>query len=250
MFGWIRKWRRRKWAKRPFPDHWKVYLEQHVPFYTTLPREMTEPFLARLKVFVWEKYFFPGKGLDEVTDEMKVVIAAAAIRLILYRDLSYYDRLTEIVVYPDAYRHPEGEGVILGEAHNWGVVVLSWSAVLHGLKNPYDGMDTATHEFAHVLDRRGGSFNGTPPLDEYANYRPWARVMSRHYLALRKNKRRQRKVLRSYGATNEVEFFAVATEAFFEKSLQMKKQTPDLYQELSDFYGCDPAAQKTTERTR
>jgi hypothetical protein len=75
------------------------------------------------------------------------------------------------------------------------------------------------------------------------HYRPWAEVMSHHYLKLREGKRLQRKVLRSYGATNEAEFFAVATESFFEKPEQMRKRAPDLYDELKRFYGFDPAGE-------
>jgi Mlc titration factor MtfA (ptsG expression regulator) len=113
--------------------------------------------------------------------------------------------------------------------------------VLSGLANPKDGHDTATHEFAHVLDRTDGSFDGTPELRARPHYRAWADVMSRHYLKLRDRRGKVKRVLRNYGATNEAEFFAVATESFFEKPEQMKKQTPDLYEELSQFYGFDPA---------
>jgi Mlc titration factor MtfA (ptsG expression regulator) len=60
-------------------------------------------------------------------------------------------------------------------------------------------------------------------------------VLSGHYLHLRTNPERSR-VLRAYGATNEAEFFAVATEAFFEKPEQLKKRAPDLYQQLDRFY--------------
>jgi Mlc titration factor MtfA (ptsG expression regulator) len=87
----------------------------------------------------------------------------------------------------------------------------------------------------------GGAFDGTPELRARAHYRPWAQVMSRNYLALRRGARRARKVLRRYGGTNEAEFFAVATEAFFEKPHQMRKHAPELYAELQRFYRWDPA---------
>jgi len=199
-------------------------------------------FLKKLKVFVWEKHFI-GAGGMEITDEVKVVIAATAVRLILHLDLDYYDRLTEIIVYPDHYRHPEQrDGYTMGEAHQWGTVVLSWRAVLHGLKNQHDGQDTATHEFAHVLDRGGGRFDGTPVLRSRGDYQPWAEVMSRHYLELKEYGPAQRKVLDMYGSINEAEFFAVASEAFFEKAKKMQEVLPDLYDTLKQFYGWDPAA--------
>jgi hypothetical protein len=73
-----------------------------------------------------------------------------------------------------------------------------------------------------------------------AHYHPWAQVMSEHFFALRGRERAQRKVLRAYGAQNEAEFFAVATEAFFEKPARMKELTPELFEQLKQFYGADP----------
>ena len=225
------------------PSEWLAHLEEHVPFFDKLNErkgDVRERFLENLKVFVWEKVFIGAGGL-EMTDEVKVVIAATAVRLVQNLDLKIYDDLTEIVVYPYDYTHGDGDGMVLGEAHTWGTVVLSWPSVLAGLKNPEDGHDTATHEFAHVLDIAGGSFDGTPPLRSREDYGAWAKVLSVHYYNLQKRKRKERKVLREYGATNEAEFFAVATESFFEKPKQMKEHTPELYEELKAFYGLDPA---------
>lgn len=242
MFGLIHRWRRRQLERRPFPDEWHTHLDAHVSFLRCCEGDLTERFLTYLKVFVWEKHWI-GAGGMAITDEVKVVISAAAARLVLYLDLSYYDRLTEIVVYPSHYKHPDDDDTImLGEAHVWGTVVLSWQAVLHGLHNPADGHDTATHEFAHVLDRYGGAgANGTPRLRASADYRPWGEVMERHYLALRAGEPKEREALRMYGATNEAEFFAVATEAFFERGRVMLENMPDLYKTLRRFYGFDPA---------
>jgi Mlc titration factor MtfA (ptsG expression regulator) len=239
MFGLLRAWKRRRLAKRPFPEQWLPYLEQRVGFYPQLPEQWRDRFHELLKVFVWDKHFI-GAGGMEITDEVRVVIGAAAVRMVLHLDLSYYDRLTEIVVYPSHYKHPDEEGAILGEAQSWGTVVLAWDAVVQGLKNIHDGHDTATHEFAHVLDRADGAFDGTPVLRALSSYHPWAEVMSHHYGRLKKRARPERKALRSYGAKNEAEFFAVATESFFEKPEQLHKRTPDLYDLLKRFYGCDP----------
>ena len=241
MFGLYRRFRRGRLVERPLPDAWLGYLGEHVPFFADLDGELRGRFLDYLKIFVWEKHWIAAGGM-EITDEVKVVIAAAAVRLALHLDMTIYDRLTEIVVYPSHYKHPDDdEGIIFGEAQDWGTVVLSWEAVVQGLANPRDGHDTATHEFAHVLDRNDGSFDGTPELRAFGDYRPWAEVMSRHFLALRDRERDERRVLRDYGATNEAEFFAVATESFFEKPRQMKERTPDLYEEMMRFYGFDPA---------
>ncbi|QRK10752.1 zinc-dependent peptidase [Archangium violaceum] len=239
MSGLFRTLRRRRLLRRPFPPEWLGYLEQRVPFFRELAPPQRERFLEQLKVFAWEKEFI-GAGGFSITDEVRAVVSATAVRLVLYLDLSYYDRLREVIVYPDAFRIPDRTGVVLGEAKNWGTVILSWQSVLAGLRNPHDGHSTATHEFAHVLDREDGAFDGTPQLRRYSHYRAWASVMGEHFLKLRQGRSLERQVLDDYGALNEAEFFAVATESFFEKPLQMREKTPALYEELRRFYGGDP----------
>ena len=226
----------------PVDPRWFDILNERVPFFATLGEGLRERFIADLRVFVGEKHWIEAGGM-EITDEVKVVIAAAAVRLTLHLDIDVYNRLTEIVVYPSHYVHPDKDEdtVVFGEAHNWGTVVLSWDAVIHGLADPRDGHDTATHEFAHVLDRADGSFDGAPELRASEHYRAWAEVMTHHFDGLRDGKRKIRRVLRDYGATNEPEFFAVATESFFEKPHSMKDKLPELYDELRRFYGFDPA---------
>lgn len=240
MFGILRTLRRRRLARQAFPTAWIEILEKRVPFYSKLEGALRERFLTSVLIFAEEKDFIAAGGF-EMTDEARVSISAAAVRLILHLDISAYDRLREILVYPEAFRRPGEDQWVLGEAHTWGTVVLAWKSVRLGLANEFDGHDTASHEFAHVLDRAGGAFDGTPELRAHAHYRPWAQVMTRNYMALRRGGRKARKVLRNYGATNEAEFFAVATEAFFEKPQQMREHTPELYAELQRFYRGNPA---------
>ncbi len=242
MFGLWRGWRRRRLARRPFPEQWEAILKERFPAAASLSAEEAERFRTLLKVFLWEKHWFGAQGL-EVTDEMKVVISAAAARMILGLSLEAYDRLTEIVIYPSHYVHPGESGqAVFGEAHRWGVVVLSWDAVKHGIANEEDGHDTAMHEFAHVMDASTGAFDGTPPLHAAADYHVWAKVCTEHFRRLDASPHKS--VVRRYGATNEAEFFACATEAFFEKSVQLEKRAPDLYAELKRYYRLDPAAKR------
>ena len=242
VLGFLRKRRRSRLTAQPFPDAWDAILVEQVPFYRRLDPALLERFQEMIRIFESEKHFIGARGFA-VELLHRVVISAAAIRLILHQDLTFYDRLTEIVVYPFDYMHPgDDDTLVLGEAHYFGTVVLSWPAEMRGLRNPCDGQDTALHEFAHVLDRDGGSFNGTPRLRATEDYRVWAEVMTHHFEHLRAQAPTERQVLRDYGATNEAEFFAVATEAFFERPVTMKRLTPDLYRELSRFYGFDPAS--------
>jgi Mlc titration factor MtfA (ptsG expression regulator) len=240
MFGWWRRRRRRKVRAQPLPPAWPEILARTAPFVARLRDADRTQLFGDVQVFLAEKHFVGAGGL-EITDEIRVTVAASAVRLTLHLDIDLYDDLTEIVVYPEAYRHPGvADTAVLGEAHSWGTVVLSWRAVLDGLSNPRDGHDTAVHEFAHVLDRVSGAFDGAPPLATPAHYEPWAAAMSRHYERLRRGDKQTRSVLRDYGATNEAEFFAVATEAFFERPERLRQQAPDLFEELRRFYGGDP----------
>lgn len=251
MFGWWRRRRRRRILAQPFPTAWEEILRRKVRFYGMLRPDRAERLRKLIQIFVAEKPFFGAAGL-EITDEIRVVVAAAAARLVLHLDLSLYDDLREVVVYPyEALRHPKrrDDGPFLGEAHSFGTVVLSWPAVEAGLANPCDGHDTATHEFAHVLDHADGGFDGTPPLRAREHYRAWAEVMARRFTRLRGGGRAERRVLRMYGAKNEAEFFAVATEAFFERPERMRRETPDLYEELRRFFGFAPQEDPTCDQT-
>ncbi len=243
MFGLLDWWRRRRARALPFSDAWREVLGRCVPFYARLGADARARFEDKLKVFLHTKHFIGAGGL-EVDEEMKVVVSAAAARLVMNLPGEHFQRLTEILIYPGAYHHGDRDRVVLGEAHKWGTVVLAWDAVRAGLANSQDGHDTALHEFAHVLDVADGAFDGTPVLESHAAYAPWAQVMTREFVRMRGKKALRRKgVLRRYGATNEAEFFAVATETFFEKPRQMKEKHPELYEVLRDHYEVDPLAE-------
>lgn len=253
MFGFFTRRRRARIRQRPFPPAWLAVIERNVPMYARLSAEEQDELRQRVLVFVAEKNFEGAGGL-EMTDEIRVTIAAqACILLLRLDDDDYYPRLKSIVVYPSAYRVPreqrdgavthEGEAVHLGESWQHGAVVLAWSSARRGAADPRDGQNVILHEFAHQLDQEDGAADGTPELDQWAFYAPWGRVLSEHYLVLRKAARGGGKtVLDKYGATNEAEFFAVATEAFFERPTLLQARHPELYGELARYFGQDPAA--------
>lgn len=243
MFGWWRRRRRKRWMQAPVPDGWPALLERRAPFFRALPAAEQARLLSLTQTFLAEHPVVGAGGL-EVTEEVRVVVGATAARLVMGLDLDHYQRLTEIVVYPhEALRDPRGEGALgagggfLGAAHHHGAVVLSWPAVLRGLARPADGHDTALHEFAHALDLADGAFDGAPSLRAAEHYRPWATVLGAHFSRLSRGDRRLSRSLRDYGATDPAEFFAVATEAFFERPRELRRQAPTLYAELARFYG-------------
>lgn len=257
MFGFFKKRRRERLKTALFPREWEPILEKNVPLYGRLSEADRREIHGHILVFLAEKSFEGCGGLT-LTDEIKVTIAAQACLLLLHRDTGYYRRLITILVYPSAYMAKgveslgggfvlEGEEGRLGEAWTDGVVVLSWDDVKSGASDIKDGHNVVLHEFAHQLDQEDGVADGAPILDRRSRYVAWARVLGTEYEQLRQSSRRGKKsVLDGYGATKPAEFFAVATECFFEKPVQMKRKHPELYEELKEYYRQDPAEDAET----
>jgi len=130
---------------------------------------------------------------------------------------------------------------LMGESWGDGVVVISWDDAVRGARNPDDGENVVLHEFAHQLDAEDGITDGTPLLPPGA-LRTWGGVLSQEYERLHRDIAEHRgSALDEYGATNKAEFFAVATETFFEKPVQLEREHPELYGQLRQFYQQDPA---------
>ncbi len=131
---------------------------------------------------------------------------------------------------------------ILGQAFVQGPVILVWDAVLHGARHPEQGHNVVYHEFAHKLDMLDGAADGTPLLADRDQFAEWVAVFSCEFLRLRRLAEKGHKTfLDDYGATNEAEFFAVATEEFFDRPIALLEHAPDLYRVLNAYYRQDPA---------
>jgi len=241
--------RRRIALERPFPDEWIQCLHQNLPVYDKLSPELRQELHQDIKIFLSEK-MFEGCGGLIITDEIRVTIAAQACMLLLNRNQSY-PKLRCVLVYPNTYV-AGGKGLFgvtdgsrsvrLGESWSRGAVVLSWNSVKHGAFNFRDGHNVAMHEFAHQLDQEDGAADGAPILERRSAYSSWAIVFSKEFERLqRKARKGKRSVLNDYGATNPAEFFAVATESFFEKPMQLRKKHPELYEELQKYYRVNPS---------
>ncbi len=212
---------------------------------------------GHIRVFLAEKRF-EGCGGQEVTDEVRVLIAAQACLLLLHRDTDCYPLLHSILVYPSSYIaktwHWEKDGTIIegnqvrgGESWPHGTVVLAWDGAFAGAVELNKNRNLVLHEFAHQLDEEDGIADGAPLLSGsnlwqiHHRYQAWARVLSDEFQQLRRAAEEGREtVLDTYGAQNPAEFFAVVTECFFEKPGRLKERHPALYAELQEFYRQDP----------
>jgi len=248
-FGFKRR-RRRKVRARPFPPEWLEILRRNVPYYDRLDDQEQAELRGDVRVFLDEKRF-EGCGGLEMTDEIRVTIAAQACLLLLGMESEYYPMMESILVYPEMYdveERSEFRGPVLdvstrlGESWYRGPVVLSWDDSRKGGRDFRDGHNVVLHEFAHQLDSESGDTDGAPMLPERGMYAPWARVLGAEFKRLIEDFRRGHPtVLKEYGASNPAEFFAVATEAFFEQPRALKRRHPELYDLLAEFYNQDPA---------
>lgn len=254
VFGLFNERRRERLRAKPFPPAWLAILDRNLGVFRRLPPEDRSELLGHIQVFLAEKYF-EGCGGLELTDEIRITIAAQACLLLLHRETDYYPELTSILVYPTGYteyseRHigggvwEDGPEDRLGHTgHHLRALVLAWDAASHGASDPSDGQNVVLHEFAHQLDFENRDADGTPVLETRAEYLAWARVMSAEFNALRHAERvGLPTVLDGYGATNPTEFFAVATEAFFERPKALQARHPALYAEMKKFFRQDPVA--------
>lgn len=248
---WVRS-RRRRIAGQPFPPAWRRLLRRHVPLVARLPARQQLRLKGLMQVFLAEKPIIGCRGL-KVTDEMRVTIAALACLPLLGAARGLYPELRQVLLYPSAFvveRPVTASGgvlsdqrrVLAGESWSQGQVLLAWDEVKRGAATPGDGHNVVIHEFAHQLDQAGGQANGAPALATAADYRRWSTVMQNEFDALRARLAHgEPTLIDPYGATEPAEFFAVISELFFERPLELAAAHPALYAELRGYYRLDPA---------
>jgi len=252
------RWRLRRALARPLPQAALAFLAQNVAQYRGMPTDLQDQLQALVRQFLHQKTFVGCAGLD-ITDEMRVTIAGQACLLLLNRVSRVYPGLDTILVYPDAFTAPRKEvdaaGVVhdaprglLGESWGDGRVLLSWNHVRRHDHAEPGAQNVVLHEFAHQLDSESGSNNGAPYLGSAESYRSWSAVLSADFEALRRDAmfghddHDDDGVLDHYGATSPAEFFAVATESFFEKPWALAARHAALYAEFLKYYRVDPRA--------
>lgn len=248
----ITEMRRKRLKSRPFPTAWLSVMERHVSLYRRLPAADRQELEGHLQVFLAEKSF-EGKGGMAITDQVRVTVAAQACILLLHRRTDYFPGLSSVIVYPGEYLAPhlevdewgivtEGTDRRTGESCPEGALVLSWEDVLAEEIDVHPGYNVVLHEFAHQLDAEEGITSGAPLLGKRSRHGMWQGTLQNEFERLREDDEHGRPtVLDPYGAESPEEFFAVATEAFFETPLPLRERHPELYGELAGYYRQNPA---------
>ena len=238
--------------QQPFSEQWLAILKRRLPFYDGFTQTQQIRLQNLIKRFLNDHQFIGCNGL-EIDDEIRVTIAAQACLLILNKRGYHFRKLKSILVYPSTFvtnREVRDElglvstshAAMLGESWNLGKVVLAWDNVEKSVCNLHDGHNVVLHEFAHQLDSESGAVNGAPVLQTRGAYKSWAQVLNREYETLNmRSANHYKSLIDDYGATNPAEFFAVATETFFEKPEEMNRHHQELYQELTNYYQIDPS---------
>ena len=250
MFDWLpwsRKRRRQSLLANAWPETWALHLNRNVRLTWNLTDSQRHGLQNRIKIFVAEKHWEGCEGLV-VTEEMKVTVAANACLMLLGVEDFYFDNVNTILMYPQVFSRRQDAGHSAGgvehrsgEAWQGGPIVLSWRDVLHGGRNEDDGRNVTIHEFAHALDGLDGEMGGNIAFDSDEDAAQWARVVDSEYTRLVDAAQTHRQTLLDhYGATNQAEFFAVATETFFERPAELEHEHAQLFSLLQKYYRVNP----------
>jgi len=230
--------RRRALLRTPFPEPWRRFLLDRCDPYERLPVELRARFEQDLRVFLAEKRI-TGVGI-RATEELRLLVGASAMTLSVGWPDYEWDRLTEVLLYPQDFARDYGFEMkeLSGQAHGWGTVILSAPALIDSFEHPDDGYHVGIHEFAHLVQVEQARFAEIPPgLDEEYG-REWTELVAAEMDRIRRGK----SVLDAYAGENPSEFLAVAVEAFFEIPLELRDRHREVYAILAAYFRQDPAA--------
>ena len=255
IFGWFKKRRRKKILAQPIPESWALHFNRNVRLSWDLPLAEMARLQKLTQVFVAEKHWEGCDGL-EITEEIKVTIAAQACLMLLGVEDFYFDNVSTILVYPKTFVRASQDGGLpshrAGEAWQGGPIVLAWNSALQGGRNEDDGQNVVIHEFAHALDGLDGEMGGNIVFDDDETAVNWKQIVKTEFNELcRAKEQGTRTLLDHYGATNPAEFFAVSSETFFEQPHELREEHPELFRMLKRYFKVDPTQwQQTLVRRR
>ena len=245
--------RRKRLRSQPISPDWGRILAHSVPLYDVLPETDRQELHGHLQVFLAEKGFEGVNGLS-VTEEMRVIVAANACLMLLHREHDYYPGLSTVILYPGEYMGRrvetddlgivwEEDEVRSGESWGGGSLVLSWEDVRLSGQAGYEDYNVVIHEFAHQWDLLDGITEPAPLFGRKSARRLWSEYLAEDYawLCAEVDAGNEETLLDTYAAMSPGEFFAVASEAFFQLPQALREWHPQVYDGLSRYFRQDPA---------
>lgn len=228
----------------PLSDEMRHFLTQNVSFYASLNEAEKKLFEQRAGLFLQTTKIV---GHDvEVTQQDELLVASAAIILVWRFPDWYYVNLHTVSLVSGSFNEHSQFGQtdsriqgMVGTGAMHGQMILSKPALHYGFSNDRDKKNVALHEFSHLLDVVDGGLDGFPErLSDHIHALPWLELVRKEIGKIQSKKSN----IRDYGGTNPMEFFAVATEYFFERPNMLCKKHPEVYEALKAFYQQDVAA--------
>ncbi|HOW43782.1 MAG TPA: zinc-dependent peptidase [Candidatus Aminicenantes bacterium] len=229
--------RRRRAARALFPGEWRAFLLERSPYYRGLEKSGRERFERDVRLFLAETRI-AGTGGAPVAWTTRLLVGAAAATMLHGRPQWEPPLRDGVTVYPghvfDREYRP-GRGTLAGQAPAGGPLLVAEKSLIEGFAGEHDGFNVMIHELAHYFDleARRGRLRITADRDRPA---PWGEAVAgayaRHDFAS--------SPLPAYAAQNEAEFFACASEMFFEAPRPLAAACPRLFALLAEFYGQDP----------
>ena len=257
-------------VQKPFPDHWPDILLKQSSLYRALPLNLKPKLHELINLFLDRIEFAPFEGEEppiEITEEMRVLVAAEACILILnLRDdplecVNLYSVVKKVQIARDELEDNVGGWWDYHDA----TVVLGWDGTLEGSRTTKDKYNVITHEFAHALDSAADKSCDGNPFELKEQHRrgkvveiqlpdgqtfkaknietasQWQEVIEKMHEDLEKVYEEGREnIIRKYGSTNLQEFFAVATVVYFDMPEKLHKGAPDVYRLMNCFYELNP----------
>jgi Mlc titration factor MtfA (ptsG expression regulator) len=240
LFSYSKKKKNTAIIEQPFPEEWHHYLTEEVQFYKNLSEADQVRFQNKIKYFFAHTSITGVKDL-EVTDELKLLVAASAIIPVFIFDGWEYVNLSEVIIYdgivePNQRGDARQDGVLLGQVRSLQtrhVLLLSKQYLVQGFESMNGKSNVGIHEFAHLIDQADGTMDGIPKAfmpEELL--KPWTKIMYAEIEKIVEN----RSDINPYALTNHAEFFAVVCEYFFENPEKFEEKHPQLYELMNEIF--------------
>jgi len=237
----VRRWRT---ARRSMPREWRRWLRRRVPLYDRLSDDARQRFDRDVQ-FVLDEYAFEGVEGVEVTDALRLSVAAGVALLLHGRPNWELPGSRSVLFYPERFNddyYDSARGEYDGMAHPQGPIILTAPAVAASWNRPADGDNVVLHELAHLFDFDSEGADGVPSLVDPATAESWQALVRQEMRRVEAG----RSILRPYAAEAPSEFFAVAVEVFFEQPRRMARHHDALFGALVAVFQLDPRTGRQT----